>query len=60
MIFTIFPNCTATLQTFFLDSRKTSPPQKAYFVSLGEGVKPRLSQALIRDARFNSNLKLAV
>jgi hypothetical protein len=34
--------------------------RKAHFVGPGEGVKPRLSQALTRDARLDSNSRPAV
>jgi hypothetical protein len=44
---------------FFLDSKKPYP-WKAYFVGPGEGVKPRLFQTLIRDARPNSNSRPAM
>jgi len=40
---------------FFFGFEETSPPRKAHFVGAGEGVKPRLSQALIRGARPDSN-----
>jgi len=39
---------------FFL-FEETSTHQKAHFVGSGEGVKPRLSQALTRGARPDSN-----
>jgi len=44
---------------FFLDSRKPHSP-KTHFVDPGEGVKSRLSQALTRDARPDSNSRPAV
>jgi hypothetical protein len=44
---------------FFLDLRK-SHPRKVYFVSPGERIKPRLSQALTRGARRDSNSRPAV
>jgi len=40
---------------FFFGFEETSPPRKAHFVGPGERVKPRLSQALTRDARPDSN-----
>jgi len=45
---------------FFFGFEKTSPSWKAYFVSSGEGVKPRLFQALTRSARPDSNSRPAV
>jgi len=45
---------------FFLGFEETSLSRKAYFVGSGEGVKPRLSQALTRDARPDSNSRPAV
>jgi hypothetical protein len=45
---------------FFFFIRGNSTPRKAYFVGLGERVKPRLSQALIRDARPDLNSRFAV
>jgi hypothetical protein len=44
---------------FFLDSRKPHL-RKVHFVGPGERVKPRLSQAFIRGARPDSNLRLAM
>jgi len=44
---------------FFL-IRRNLTPWKAYFVGLGEGVKPRLFQTLTRDARPDSNSRPAV
>jgi len=40
--------------------RENSTPQKAHFVGSGERVKPRLSQALIKDALPDSNSRPAV
>jgi len=45
---------------FFFGFEETSPPQKAYFVGPGEGVKPRLSQALTRGACPDLNSRPAV
>jgi len=45
---------------FFFGFEETSPSRKAHFVGLGEGVKPRLSQALTRGARPDSNSRPAV
>jgi len=45
---------------FFFGFEETSPPRKAHFVGPGEGVKPRLSQTLTRDARPDSNSRPAV
>jgi len=45
---------------FFFGFEETSPPRKAHFVGPGEGVKPRLSQALTRGARPDSNSRPAV
>jgi hypothetical protein len=45
---------------FFFGFEETSTPRKAYFVGPGEGVKPRLSQALTRGARPDSNSRPAV
>jgi hypothetical protein len=47
------------MDIFFLDLRKPHP-WKAHFVGLGERVKPRLSQALTRGARHDSNSRPAV
>ena len=44
---------------FFLDSRKPHP-RKAHFVGPGKRVKPRLSQALTRGARPDSNSRPAM
>jgi len=45
---------------FFFGFEETSSPRKVYFVGSGEGVKPRLSQALTRGARLDSNSGPAV
>jgi hypothetical protein len=45
---------------FFFWIRGNPTPQKAHFMVPGEQVKPRLSQALTRNARPDSNLRLAV
>jgi hypothetical protein len=45
---------------FFFGFEKTSSPRKVHFVGPGEGVKLRLSQALTRDARPDSNSRPAV
>jgi len=45
---------------FFFGFEETSPSRKAHFVGPGEGVKPRLSQALTRGARPDLNSKPAV
>jgi len=45
---------------FFFEFEETSPSQKVHFVGPGEGVKPRLSQALTRSARPDSNSRPAV
>jgi hypothetical protein len=50
----------STPQNFFLFIRRNSTPWKAYFVGLGERVKPRLSQVLTRGARPDSNSRPAV
>jgi len=44
----------------YIGFEETSHPRKAHFVGLGEGVKPRLSHALIRGARPDSNSRPAV
>jgi hypothetical protein len=49
-----------TCNTFFFWIRGNPTPRKAHFVGPGERVKPRLSQALTRGARPDSNSKLAV
>jgi len=56
---TLFPLYINTNIFFFL-FEEMSPPQKAHFVGPGEGVKPRLSQALTKDARPDSNSRPAV
>jgi len=48
------------MKIFFFGFEETSPPPKAHFVGPGEGVKPRLSQALTRGARPDSNSRPAV
>jgi hypothetical protein len=45
---------------FFFGFEETSPLRKAHFVGPGEGVKPRLSQALTRGARPDLNSRPAV
>jgi hypothetical protein len=45
---------------FFFWIRGNPTPRKAYFVGPGERVKPRLSQALTRGARPDSNWRPAV
>jgi len=47
------------MDIFFL-FEETSPSRKAHFVGPGKGVKLRLSQALTRDARSDSNSRPAV
>jgi len=41
---------------FFFGFKETSPPRKAHFVGLDEGIKPRLSQALTRGAHPDSKI----
>jgi len=53
------PSCTS-MTLFFFWIRGNLTPRKAHFVGLGEGVKPRLSQALTIDARPNLNSRPAV
>ena len=45
---------------FFFWIRRNPTSRKAHFVGPGERIKPRLSQALTRDARPDSNSRLAV
>ena len=45
---------------FFFWIRGNLIPRKAHFVRSGERVKPRLSQALTRDARLDLNSKPAM
>jgi hypothetical protein len=45
---------------FFFWIRGNLIPRKRHFVGSGEGVKPRLSQTLTRDARPDSNSRPAV
>jgi hypothetical protein len=45
---------------FFFGFEETSFFWKTHFVGSGEGVKPRLSQALTRGAHPDSNSKSAV
>jgi len=45
---------------FFFWIRGNPTPRKAHFVGPGERVKPRLSQALTRDACPDSNSRPAV
>jgi len=45
---------------FFFWIRGNLTPRKAHFMGLGERVKPRLSQALTRGARTDSNSRPAV
>jgi hypothetical protein len=45
---------------FFFWIRENLTPRKTHFVGPGEGVKPRLFQALIRDARPDSNSRPTV
>jgi hypothetical protein len=45
---------------FFIWIRGNLTPRKAHFVGSGEGVKPRLYQALIKGARLDSNSRPAV
>jgi hypothetical protein len=47
------------MKLFFWIWGNLTPP-KAYFVGPGEGVKPRLSQTLIKDARLDSNSRPTV
>jgi len=60
------PSCKLTNEIevteffFFFGFEETSLLRKAYFVGPGEEIKPRLSQALIRGARPDSNLRPAV
>jgi hypothetical protein len=49
------PERSVLISFLFFLFEETSPSRKAYFVGPGEGVKPRLSQALTRDARPDSN-----
>jgi len=52
-------NKTCDCVIFFFYSRKPYP-QKSYFVGPSKRVKPRLSQALTRDARPDSNSRPTV
>jgi hypothetical protein len=45
---------------FFFGFEENPTPRKAHFVGSGEQVKPRLSQALTRGARPDSNSRPAV
>jgi len=45
---------------FFFLIRGNTTPQKAHFVGPGERAKPRLSQALTRGARPDSNSRPAM
>jgi len=47
-------------EDFFFFGFKETPPSKNVLVSPGERLKPRLSQALTRDARPDSNSRPAV
>jgi len=58
MTYNVF--CFLKARFFFFWIRGNLTLRKAYFVGSGERVKPRLSQALTRDARPDSNLRPAV
>jgi hypothetical protein len=55
------PHYKAIQDNFFFFGFEENPtPRKAHFVGSGEQVKPRLSQALTRGARPDSNSRPAV
>ena len=48
------------MNIFFFRFEETPSPRKAHFMDPGERVKPRLSQALSRGARPDSNSRPTV
>jgi hypothetical protein len=56
----MFYNYTLFFDYFFFWIQGNPTPRKAHFVGSGERVKPRLSQALTRGARPDSNSRPAV
>jgi len=55
-----FSNVCYIIYIYFFGFEETSPPRKAHFVGPGEGVNSRLSQALTRGVRPDSNSRPAV
>jgi hypothetical protein len=56
----VLPNVRDDLMKIFFWIQGNLISWKTYFVGSGEWVKPRLSQALKKDARPDSNSRLAV